>query len=291
MKYARVLILVLLFLFTISLHAQNTPQGFITPQTYQLEVLNTYPHDPNAFTQGLIWHDGSLYESTGQRGQSTLREVDLTTGEVIRSIPVTRTQEELDAGQPNYFAEGLELVNGNLIQLTWQSHTAFIYDFETFEPIGEFTYENEGWGLCYDGRYIYHSDSTQYLAVREADTFDLIARVLVTFNGQSVEPQRLNELECVGESIYANYWQSDAILQIDKFTGNVIGIIDARELLTDEMKLEISGASLNEETNTVNIPSNAVLNGIAYNPETETFYITGKDWPRLFEVRFVPAGE
>lgn len=290
MKYLRLVVILLLLLLTFSLQAQSSPPtGFIAMQNYQVEVLNTYPHDPDAFTQGLIWHNGSLYESTGLRGESTLREVDLTTGDVVRSLPVSRSQEELDNGQLNYFAEGLELVNGNLIQLTWQANTAFVYDFETFERVGEFPYENEGWGLCYDGRYLYHSDSTQYLAVREADTFDLIARVLVTGNGQAVEINRLNELECVGDSIYANWWQSEAILEIDKFTGNIKAVIDARNLLTDEMKLEISGASLNEETNIVSVPSNAVLNGIAYNPESDTFYITGKLWPRLFEVRFVPS--
>lgn len=289
MKYARILIILLLFSFVLSLQAQNTPQGFISVQNYHLEVLNTYPHDPNAFTQGLIWHDGSLYESTGLRGESTLREVDLTTGDVIRSVPLTRNQEELDAGQLDFFAEGLELVNGNLIQLTWQTHVAFVYDIETFERIGEFTYENEGWGLCTDGRYIYHSDSTQYIAVREADTFELIARILVTFNGSPVETRRLNELECVGDLIYANWWQSDLILQIDKFSGNVTGLIDARDLLTDEMKLEMLGATRDEASGEVRTPSGSVLNGIAYNPETDTFYITGKKWSRLFEVHFVPS--
>jgi glutaminyl-peptide cyclotransferase len=289
MKYARILVILLLFSFVISLQAQNAPQGFLTVQNYQLEVLNTYPHDPNAFTQGLIWYEGSLYESTGLRGESTLREVDLTTGDVIRSVPLTRSQEELDSGQLNYFAEGLELVNGNLIQLTWQSNTAFVYDFETFERVGEFSYENEGWGLCSDGRYLYHSDSSQYLAVREADTFELIARMLVTFNGQPVEARRLNELACVGDYIYANWWQSDVILQIDKFSGNVVGLIDARDLLTDEMKLEMTGASSDEATGEVRIPAGSVLNGIAYNPDSETFYITGKKWSRLFEVRFVPV--
>lgn len=288
MKYARILVILLLFSFVVSLQAQNNvPSGFIPAQNYQLEVLNTYPHDPTAFTQGLIWHDGSLYESTGLRGESTLREVDLTTGDVIRSVPVTRSQEELDAGESNYFAEGLELVNSNLIQLTWKSHTAFVYDLETFENVGEFTYENEGWGLCSNGDYIYHSDSTQYIAVREADSFELIARILVTFNGGPVEARRLNELECVGDTIYANWWESDLILQIDKFSGNVTGLIDARGLLTDEMKLEMLGAYRDEVSGEVRIPSTSVLNGIAYNPDADTFYITGKKWSRLFEVRFV----
>jgi len=290
MKYLRSLpVLLVLFLFVFSIEAQNAPEGYIEAQNYKVEVLNTYPHDPNAFTQGLIWHDGHLYESTGLRGESTLREVDLTTGDVIQSIPVSRPQEELDAGELDYFAEGLELVNNQLIQLTWQQNTAFVYDLDTFERVGEFNYENEGWGLCYDGKYLYHSDSTQYLAVREPDTFNLIARVLVTINGQPVNADRLNELECVGDSIYANWWQSDAILEIDKYTGNIKSVIDASNLLTDEMKLEIPGATLNEADNTVNVPSNAVLNGIAYNPESDTFYITGKQWPRLFEVRFVPS--
>ncbi|MCA9913675.1 MAG: glutaminyl-peptide cyclotransferase [Anaerolineae bacterium] len=287
-------LLLLIFLFIVFSGAvqaqQPIPRGFASAQVYTVEVLNTYPHDATAFTQGLLWHDGSLYESTGQRGESTLREVDLTTGEVLRSVPVTRGEEALNSDNPpiEYFAEGLELVNGQLIQLTWQAGEAFIYDPATFEQVGSYTYEGEGWGLCQSGDYIYMSDSTQYLSIREADTFELVARQLVTLNGSSLNTGLLNELECVGDSVYANLWQTDYIAQIDKYTGNIVTMIDASGLLTDEMKQEIPGTTTTED-GVVVAPSGAVLNGIAYNPETDTFYITGKDWPRLFEVQFVPA--
>lgn len=289
----------ILIMTTSRMWAQDSvPVGFVTVAPFTVEIINEYPHDVTAFTQGIIWHNGSFYESTGQRGESTLREVNPTTGAIIRSIPVTRSPEQLtgDSPLPNYFAEGLELVGNQLIQLTWTAGEAFVYNPETFEQVNTLNYAAQGWGICYDGRYVYMSDSTQYLAIREADTFDLVARMLVTFNGQPISPQLLNELECVGDSIYANLWpdspyatnfQTDYIVQIDKYTGNVTGLIDAGNLLTDEMKLEIPG-SRTAEDGTVIAAGSAVLNGIAYNPESETFFITGKYWPRVFEVRFVP---
>lgn len=272
--------------------AQEVPitPGFASAQPYTVEVLNVFPHDVNAFTQGLLWHEGRLYESTGQRGESSLREVDPTTGEILRILPVTRSEEELSAAnaQPNYFAEGLALVGDRLIQLTWTAGEAFVYDLATFERLATISYAGQGWGLCLSGDYLYMSDSTEYLAIREADTFDLVARQLVTFNGSPLRASLLNELECVEDSVYANLWQTDFIAQIDKYTGNVTAMIDASDLLTDEMKREIPGSVVSED-GSVSAPSNAVLNGIAYNPESDTFYITGKDWPRLFEVRFVPT--
>lgn len=252
------------------------PPGFAPAQNFTVEVLNSYPHDTSAFTQGLLWHDGSLYESTGLRGESTLREVDLTTGEVIRSIDVRRPQNEVEtSGFPDYFAEGLTIWNQMLYQLTWTAGEVFLYDIDTFEPAGRFNYDGQGWGLCYEGPFLYMSDSTQYLSLRDPISFELMARQLVTVNGRPLGANLLNELECVGDHIYANLWQTDFILQIDKFTGNAVAVIDASGLLTAE--------------ETANLGSGGVLNGIAYNPETETFYITGKLWPRLFEVRFVPV--
>jgi len=290
-------VLVLLVLFSVpvvSVTAQDgvVSPGFLSAQNYTVEVLNAYPHDVNAFTQGLLWHEGRLYESTGQRGESTLREVDLETGEVLRVLPVTRTEEELSAENAplDYFAEGLSLVDGRLIQLTWQAGEAFVYDLESFDRLATLSYSGQGWGLCQSGRYLYMSDSTQYLAIREADTFDLVARQLVTLNGNPLRASLLNELECVGDSVYANLWQTDFIAQIDRLTGNVTGMIDASGLLSDAMKQEIPGTTVTEDGVVVQ-PSNAVLNGIAYNPESDTFYITGKYWPRLFEVRFVPSEE
>jgi len=225
------------------------------------EVLSIRPHDPTAYTQGLLLHDGYLYESTGRSGFSTLRKVDPLSGEVLQQISVPE----------QYFAEGLALVGEQLIQLTWKSEVAFVYDRETFEQVGTFAYEGEGWGLCTDGEYLYMSDGTPFLDVREPETFELIFSGLVTLQGSIVE--RINELECVGDSIYANIWQTDYIVQIDKRNGVVTAVINASALLTDDER-----AGLDDQE---------VLNGIAYLPETDTFLLTGKHWPWIFEVRFV----
>ncbi|GAB4573971.1 MAG: hypothetical protein Kow0077_18230 [Anaerolineae bacterium] len=235
------------------------------------EVLDTRPHDPTSFTQGLLYYDGSLYESDGNccpsySTYSTLREVDPATGEVLRSI-------DLD---PQYFAEGLERVGDQLIQLTWQENTAFVYDIETFEQVSTFSYEGEGWGLCTDGDLLYMSDGTPFITLRDPETFEVVDTGLVTFQGLPVE--NINELECVGDLIYANIWQTDVIVQIDKSNGEVVGVVDASDLLSDEDKATIT-------------PGSDVLNGIVYLPESDTFLITGKHWPRMFEVRFVAIEE
>lgn len=273
MKY-RILSVLAILLLAVTITAQDN--SYPQPEALVPEVLNVYPHDEQAFTQGLIWLDGSLYESTGQRGESTLREVNPQTGEVIRSVDVRRPIEELTGAnpKPEYFAEGLELVNGQLIQLTWLAGEAFVYDLDTFEKLDTYTYEGQGWGLCTDERYLYMSDSSQYLSIREMDTFELIGRMLVTVGGQPLNANLLNELECVGDVIYANLWQTDFIVQIDKFNGEVLAVIDAADLLTAEERATLG--------------SGAVLNGIAYNPESDTFFITGKDWSWMFEVQFVP---
>jgi glutamine cyclotransferase len=227
------------------------------------EVISVRPHDPGAYTQGLLFYNGFLYESTGRHGESTLRKVDPATGEVLQSVDVP----------PDYFAEGLERVDNTLIQLTWQSGIALVYDIETFEKIGEYQYEGEGWGLCGDGRYLYMSDGSPFIILRDRQTFEVFFSGLVSIQGKPVE--RLNELECVGDYIYANIWKTDFIVQIDKKNGVVVGVIDASGLLTDEER-----AQLKE-------PDQDVLNGIVYLPDSDTFLITGKHWPKMFEVRFV----
>lgn len=257
----KLMMLMVLLVWSLPALAQEPVQV----QTLVPEVINVYPHDPQAFTQGLLWFDGVLYESTGRNGQSSLRKVDIESGDVLEKVDVPE----------EFFAEGLEKIGDKLIQLTWQAEQAFVYDFETFEQIDTLTYEGEGWGLCYDGRYLFMSDSTSYLSVRDAETFDLIFRGAVTAGGQLLPPQLLNELECVGDYVYANAWNTDLILQIDKFTGNITAVIDTVALLTDEERAVLTASD--------------VLNGIAYNPESDTFYITGKNWSKLFEVRFVPA--
>ena len=224
------------------------------------EVLNTYPHDAGAFTQGLLLHDGDLYESTGLFGESTLREVNLETGEVVRELLVAS----------EYFAEGLALVGDKLVQLTWQNGRAFVYDLETFNQEGRFSYETEGWGLCYDGEDLYMSDGSATLFERDAETFEIVSEKQVRLGGEPVT--QLNELECVGDYVYANVWQTDRIVKIDKESGRVVSDIDASALFPAAERPA---------------DPNAVLNGIAYNPDTDTFYLTGKLWPRLFEVKFV----
>jgi len=271
------LTLLLVLIAVVLLSGAHTPaaaQGR-DPLTAQVpllvpEVLNTIPHDTSAYTQGLLFYQGRLFESTGLRGESSLREVDPATGEVLRSISIPAP----------YWAEGLAQVGDHLIQLTWQENIAFVYDLETFEQVGTFTYDTEGWGLCYDPDTdrLYMSDGSPFLFLRDPETFDLIFSGMVTYQGQYV--RRLNELECVGDSIYANVWTADYIVQIDKWNGAVIGLIDATGLLTDEERATLRAQS-----------SDNVLNGIAYNPETDTFLLTGKRWPNMFEVRFVPAPE
>lgn len=287
MTRIRIIVLLIILSFVMNIQAQSTNQGYAPVAEYTLEIVNTYPHDPTAFTQGFLLHDGTFYESTGLRGQSTLRQVEIETGDVLISVDVSRTAEELES-QVNYFAEGLELVNGELIQLTWQANVAFVYDLETFEQTAVIDYEGQGWGLCTDDSYLYMSDSTEYLAIRETDTFDLVGRMLVTLSGTPIQANLLNELECVGDYVYANLWQTNFIAQIDKYNGNIVGLINAADLLTDEMIREIPGFT--EDSNGDAVPPNgAVLNGIAHNPEIDTFFITGKLWSRVFEVRFVPV--
>ena len=224
------------------------------------EVIAQYPHDTNAFTQGFLLADGVIYESTGMYGASTLRSVDVTTGEVIQSVPVPA----------EYFAEGLALVDDRLLQLTWQENTLFTYDREGFQQLENITYTGEGWGLCYDGSIVYHSDGSATIDHRDPVTFDLLETITVTLDGMPI-PQ-LNELECVGDVIYANVWQTDQIVRFDKQTGVIDTVIDASGLLTEE------------ESRTAN-----VLNGIAYDAENDEFLITGKYWPWVFRVEFVPS--
>lgn len=254
----RILFALILLLSLYPLQAQSSQVARLIPK-----VLKVYPHDGDAFTQGLLWHEGYLYESTGLYGESTLRRVDIDSGEPLESLAI----------DGSYFAEGLERVDDKLIQLTWKAGDAFVYDLASFELIDTITYEGEGWGLCYDGRFLYMSDSSPYLSVRHAETFDLIVRAAVTYQGQLVPPQLLNELECVGEHIYANAWNTDFIFRIDKWTGAVDAVIDASTLLTEAERAEL--------------PPGGVLNGIAWNPESETFFITGKKWKQIFEVVFI----
>ncbi len=225
------------------------------------EVISVRPHDAGAYTQGLLLYDGLLYESAGLYGESTLRQVDPETGEVLRSVDIAE----------EYFAEGLERVGDKLIQLTWKEQEAFVYDIATFEQIDTIQYEDEGWGLCYDGTFLYMSDGSPFLTLRDPETFDVVFDGMVTFQGSPVE--RLNELECVGDYVYANLYMTDYIIKIDKHNGVVVAVINATGLLPEE--------------DAAKLQSGEVLNGIVYLPESDTFLLTGKHWPSMFEVRFV----
>ncbi len=231
-----------------------------------VQVLETLPHDSTAFTQGLELHDGAFLESTGSRGPggievpSTLRRVDPATGNVEQQITLDQ----------QYFGEGLTKVGNELIQLTWQQNTAFYWDAETFELNKRVSYNGEGWGLCYDGSRLVMTDGTPVLIFRDPVTFEETARVPVTLNDQEVF--NLNEIECVDGFVWANIWQTDLIVRIDPSTGTVNGIVDAVEL----------GGSIGGG-------NDAVLNGIAWDSSTQSFYVTGKLWPTMFRVNFVPA--
>jgi len=231
--------------------------NYQSPAELVPEVIDRFPHDTAAFTQGLLLHEGTFYESTGLYGESDLRQVDPETGDVLRIVGL----------QEAFFAEGLARINNRLIQITWRENTAIEYDLETFEVTNVFNYEGEGWGLCYDGSDLYMSDGSAQITRRDPDTFEAVETYTVTLDNRPVE--RLNELECVDDHIYANVWQTDYIMRFDKATGVIDQRIDASQLRAPD---EISGD---------------VLNGIAY--DGENFYITGKLWPVMYYVRFVPA--
>ncbi len=231
------------------------------------EVVATHPHDPTAFTQGLLFHEGRLYESTGRYGLSDVREVALVTGDDERHVVRTRP---LDA---RFFAEGLARVDDRLVQLTYREGTALVYDLDTFEEVDRFAYDGEGWGLCFDGRELWMSDGSSRLQRRDPATFDLLGHVEVRLDGRAVE--RLNELECVGEHVIANVWLTTELVRIVKADGRVDAVIDAAALVPDDPALRAN--------------RDAVLNGVAHDPATGRWWLTGKLWPVLYEVRFVEA--
>lgn len=234
------------------------------PEPLLYQVVRTLPHDSTAYTQGLLLHRGVLYESTGRYGESRVRTVDPNSGEVLRDAPLDSI----------YFGEGLARVNDRLIQLTWKEGTARVLDAETLDSVGSFSYGGEGWGLCYDGTQLWMSDGTSTLTRRDPESFALLGTLDVTSGGVAVF--RLNELECVDGDIWANVYQRDEIVRVDATTGQVTGILNAQPLTSGAGRLG---------------DPEAVLNGIAWNPESGTFYLTGKLWSRLYEVRLdEPAG-
>ncbi|MGA8741731.1 MAG: glutaminyl-peptide cyclotransferase [Terracidiphilus sp.] len=224
-------------------------------------VVHAYPHDQRAFTQGLVYVDGHLYESTGIEGQSSLREEDLETGRILRMQMVP----------DKYFAEGLTDWKNTLIQLTWQSHIAFVYDLDTFHLRRTFSYTGEGWGLTHDAKSLILSDGTATLRFFDPETFKEVRRITVKDSGKPVT--QLNELEYIHGEIYANIWHSDRIARISPATGRVLGWIDLKGLMPRD---QLS----NDE---------AVLNGIAYDAAHDRLFVTGKLWPKVFEIAVIPG--
>jgi glutamine cyclotransferase len=224
---------------------------------YGFEVVRTYPHDRRAFTQGLAFHDGQLLESTG-RYPSTVRRVRLEDGVVLQL-------HELD---DEYFGEGLTVIGDRIVTLTWKNGKAFVWDADDLEPRGEHTYEGEGWGLTHDSTRLIMSDGTAALRFLDPVTLEETGRVPVTLQGRPVT--QINELEWVEGEVFANLWQTDFIIRINPTTGEITGIIDLTDLMPDRSGLD---------------PTDAVLNGIAWDPVGRRLFVTGKNWPTLFEIR------
>ena len=233
------------------------------PPILEWEEVSRRPHDPAAFTQGLVFDAaGRLFESTGQWGESSLRELDPVSGEVLR----------FEAQPDEHFSEGLAVVGDDLLQLTWRAGLTRRYAADTFELRGTLAYEGEGWGLCFDGERLVMSDGSDTLTFRDPVTFEPLGSVAVTVAGVPLE--RLNDLECVEGDVWANVWKSDAIVRIAPDDGRVAGVLDLRGLIEPHPAATDPGA---------------VLNGIAYDPETETFLVTGKRWPEMIEIRMLEA--
>ncbi|SDM76784.1 glutaminyl-peptide cyclotransferase [Maricaulis salignorans] len=232
-------------------------------QVQQAELVATYPHDEAAFTQGLFMHDGALFESTGQVGQSSLRRVELETGNVLQQVNIN----------PPVFGEGSARIGDAIYMLSWLSQTGMVFDAASFELIDQFSYPGEGWGLTTDGTRLILSDGSPQLRFLEPETMELTGTLDVTLNGRLV--RRINELEWVADEIWANIWQTSTIVRIDPQTGIVTGLVDLTALLP---------AGLAD-------PRDAVANGIAWNRETGQIYVTGKLWPVLYEIRLPDSAE
>lgn len=252
-----------LLLLISSLGASSCQGGATTSSTpngtaiYGYEVVNTYPHSKEAFTQGLEYRDGKLFEGTGVEGESSLRLVELETGKVL---------DKVDLPIP-YFGEGITLLNGKIFQLTWQNEVGFIYDAGTLSKIGQFNYKGEGWGLTNDGQSLILSDGTNQIRFLDPGSFKVTKTIAVLDGNKPIDS--LNELEYINGEIYSNVWHRDLIAIIDPQTGRVKGWIDLKGLLAP-------GEVHDEE---------AVLNGIAFDAGRKRIFLTGKLWPKLFEIR------
>jgi len=226
---------------------------------YNYKVVTTYPHDQSAFTQGLVFEDGFLYEGTGLHGYSTLRRIKLETGEILQIIELPL----------QFFGEGVTIHGNKIIQLTWQSNTGFVYDKYSFKLLQKFNYPDEGWGITGDGKCLIMSDGTSTLHFLNPKTFEEIGQIEVSVN--STPLTGINELEYIKGEIYANIWQTERIARINPLTGQVIGWIDLKGILSPE-----------DDSETVD-----VLNGIAYDAKNDRLFVTGKFWPKIYEIELI----
>ena len=253
------LVVLLLIALPHRLYSQTSRQSSKsrTPE-FTFKIVHAFPHDPAAFTQGLAWRGGFLYEGTGLKGHSSLRKVRLETGEVIKQI---------DLG-PEFFGEGITFYKDEIVQLTWLSETGFVYDATDLRLLRQFSYQGEGWGLTTNGNEIFMSDGTAEIRVLDAT---LVEKRRFTVRDGDKKIDQLNELEFVEGEIFANIWQTDRIARISPQTGKVLGWIDLQGLLSPMYRRE----------------GGAVLNGIAYDPARKRLFVTGKLWPTIFEIRLV----
>jgi glutaminyl-peptide cyclotransferase len=246
---------------TESLKKTITILANVKPKVYTYKIINTYPHDSKAYTQGLEFCNDTLYESTGGNGKSTLRKIDYKTGAILKSVKLDNA----------YFGEGITILNDKLYLLTWQSGKGFVYDLKTLSPLSSFAYgkSKEGWGLCNDSKKIYKSDGTEKIWILNPETLEEEAHIQIVSNSSLFS--KTNELEYANGKIYANSYPKDGVMLINPENGSIEGVIDFRRLkekVTQHQELD-------------------VLNGIAYHPRTKTFFITGKNWDKLFEVEII----
>ena len=232
------------------------------PRIYGYEVVNTYPHEITAFTQGLMFRDGELWEGTGKHGLSRLSRVDLETGEALESVPLAS----------RYFGEGIEMIGDRIYQLTWRAHMVFVYDRESLEPLETLYNAREGWGLAWDGEHLILSDGSASLQFIDPEGFAPVREIGVTVRSQPLA--MLNELEYIDGEVWANVWQTDFIVRIDPATGVVNSIVD------------LTGLSARTELGS----GEAVLNGIAWDSDGERLFVTGKHWAHLFEIELIERG-
>ncbi len=232
---------------------KNRPRKTTTP-VWSHEIIDSYPHDPDAFTQGLAWYKGTLIEGTGKYGQSELRQVKLETGKILKRVPLPDT----------LFGEGVTLADNKIYQLTWKSGKALVYDIEDWDHPRQISYKGQGWGITYDGTHLITSDGSSTLRFRRVSDFKVVRKIKVRDGRFPLS--KLNELEFANGYVLANIWYRDRIAAIDPATGQVRGWIDLRELWPSHDR-------------------EAVLNGIAYDPQTKRLFVTGKNWPRLYEIR------